>query len=129
MTDELEAVDRWILGGTQADSYVRQSWYKLRAKLEEVQKPVANISRDEICAHCDNLSQSIITLDVHFSDKEERLCHAWDIVHAKLVEGQKPITTEDEICARYGRSCPLDNVDGVTCHSGCKQYGRKRRLL
>jgi len=40
----------------------------------------------------DNLSQSIITLDVHLSDKEDRLRHAWDIVHAKLVEGQKPTT-------------------------------------
>lgn len=42
MIDELDAVDRWILGGTQVDSYVRQSWYKLRAKLVEGQKPSTN---------------------------------------------------------------------------------------
>lgn len=32
------------------------------------------------------------------------------------------------ICARFDNSCPLDNVDGITCHRNCKQYGPRKRL-
>ena len=53
----------------------------------------------------DNLSQSIITLDVYFADKEDRLRHAWEIVHAKLVEGQKPTTNKRYTqCPKCGSS-------------------------
>ncbi|MFW6121279.1 MAG: hypothetical protein ACOC80_10345 [Petrotogales bacterium] len=37
----------------------------------------------------DKLSQAIVTLDVHFADKDDRLRNAWGVVHAELVEGQK----------------------------------------
>jgi len=56
----------------------------------------------------DKLSQSIITLDVHFADKEDRLRNAWDIVHANLVDGQK--TNHQQLKHPIDLLCELSRV-------------------
>ena len=37
-----------------------------------------------------DLRQAITTLDVHLSDKSDHLRHAWDVVHAVVLEVLKP---------------------------------------
>jgi hypothetical protein len=37
-----------------------------------------------------DLRQAITTIDVHLSDKSDHLRHAWDVVHAVVLEVLKP---------------------------------------
>lgn len=53
------------------------------------------------CIYCgkptedmDKLSMAIIAMEVHVSSTNDRLKQAWEVIHAELVESQKPTTNK-----------------------------------
>ena len=57
----------------------------------------------------DKLSQAIIAMEVHFSDKESRLRAQWETISTVLAEGQKPSTN-----TASREICPICKGDGWT---------------
>ena len=64
-----------------------------------------------------DLRQAITTLDVHLSDKSDHLRHAWDVVHAVVLEVLKPSynSVRDAICAFSGQCQYQNNGTAKTC--------------
>lgn len=40
----------------------------------------------------DKLSMAIVAMDAHVACTNDRLKQAWEVIHAELVDGQKPTT-------------------------------------
>jgi hypothetical protein len=53
----------------------------------------------------DKLSMAIVLMEAHFACINERLCQAWDTIHAELVEGQKPTTNS--------KSMPCEGCESI----------------
>jgi hypothetical protein len=59
-------------------------------------------------------------IDLNKVEKEKReLLAQLQKLNEERASTRKLVT----VCARFNVSCPLDNVNGVTCHKGCNQYG------
>jgi hypothetical protein len=61
------------------------------------------------------ISQAVVSLEVHFADKSERLRNAWAVVHAELAEGQKPTPNTGSL------QCQAANCGGVAEVHLCRE--------
>jgi len=61
----------------------------------------------------DKLSMAIVAMEVHVACTNDRLKQAWDVIHAELVEGQKPTTNTGSLqllLSEFIKQCP--SLDG-----------------
>lgn len=72
------------------------------------------------------LDEAIITMDVHISGRSQRIERAWNVIHAALVEGQKPTTNIQNM--QLPTECPDPNcgapIKVVAHHSAQCRYNR-----
>ena len=74
----------------------------------------------------DKLSMAIVAMEAHVACTNERLRQAWDVIHAVLVEGQKPTTNtaRDETV----RSCTSCGNEHCSMQAGfCSKWVRAKR--
>ena len=71
------------------------------------------------------LDEAIITMDVHISGRSQRIERAWNVIHAALVDGQKPTTNSamDAIPALVSRFVD-EHMFGMREREALQYFGR-----